>query len=514
MAGEYITINAKNGATFRAYLSLPPRGKGPGIVLCHEMYGANQTMRDVADIYACEGYVVAVPDLYWRTEAGLEFDYTSGDWQRAYALSQSFDYERGLDDVQATLAALQARGDVHSETTASVAARQLAQAEGKADGAGAAAGPSGDEDSPDARDAHDTQNATSDTSDTSSTAGADTGAATVVAKVMASVSPHAPETPGAAVLTDEHPVGPISHQPPSGIAVVGFAMGGKLAYLAGCRLRDVGCAVSYYGSGIDTMLDEAATLSGRLVLHLAENDKLVNKDVQSRIASRFDGSKNVEVYIYPGAEQGFSRRGSETYNRPLSTVAHQRTMAAVKREMGPYFNLSRLWDAHRRHCFVEPDVDAIMAGMVDDPYINHVPTQTGADGAVKARQFYERHVIGSLPADARQINISRTVGASQLVDEILFCFTHSCTVDWMLPGVAPTNRYVEIPMVAIVNFRGEKIFRQQIYWDQASLLVQIGHLEASALPIAGIECARKLVNDDLPSNGLIERAAASDAASR
>ena len=126
MAGEYIDINTQDGDTFRAYLSLPPRGKGPGIVLCHEIFGANATMRELADIYAAEGYVLAVPDLYWREEPGLEFDYTSGDWQRAFALSQSYDFDLGVDDVAATLATLRARPEVESETTASIAAQQAA----------------------------------------------------------------------------------------------------------------------------------------------------------------------------------------------------------------------------------------------------------------------------------------------------------------------------------------------------------------------------------------------------
>lgn len=437
MAGEYITIASKDGGRFRAYLSLPPRGKGPGIVLCHEIFGANATMREVADVYACEGYVVAVPDLYWREEPGLEFEYTTGDWQRAFALSQSYDYDLGVDDVAATLTALCERGDVHSESTAAVAAQN--------------------------------QSKRVDVGD------------------------------------DESPAGPVSKHPPSGIAVLGFSLGGRLAYLAGCRLPDVSCAVSFYGTGIEDMLDEAKSLSGRLVIHLPDKDKFVSADARRRIVEHFEGVKNVEVYVYPGADRGFSRRGSETYNRPSSYIAHQRTMAALKREMGPYFNLSRLWDAHCRSCFDTRDVNQIMAGMVDDPYVNHVPTSTGGDGAEKVREFYTRHFIASMPDDIRIVPISRTVGASQLVDEVLLCFTHTCQIDWLLPCVPASKRYVEIPMVAIVNFRGDKVFRQQIYWDQASLLVQVGRLSPDSLPVAGIETARKIVNDDLPSNELIAR---------
>jgi carboxymethylenebutenolidase len=89
------------------------------------------------------------------------------------------------------------------------------------------------------------------------------------------------------------------------------------------------------------------------------------------------------------------------------------------------------------------------------------------------------------------------------VDEMLFCFTHTREIDWMLPGVAPTGKYVEVPLVAIVCFRGNKLYNEHIYWDQASVLVQIGKLDSAALPVAGIESARKLVDKTLPSNTLM-----------
>ena len=100
--------------------------------------------------------------------------------------------------------------------------------------------------------------------------------------------------------------------------------------------------------------------------------------------------------------------------------------------------------------------------------------------------------------------ISRTVGATQIVDEMLFCFTHTTEIPWMLPGIAPTGKRVEIPLVAIVKFRGDKLYHEHIYWDQASVLVQVGLLDASTLPVAGIETGRKLLDETLPSNGLMK----------
>jgi len=109
------------------------------------------------------------------------------------------------------------------------------------------------------------------------------------------------------------------------------------------------------------------------------------------------------------------------------------------------------------------------------------------------------------------VPISRTVGATQIVDEMLFCFTHTVEIDWMLPGIAPTGRPVEIPLVAIVKFRGDKLYHEHIYWDQASVLAQIGLLDATGLPVAGVETARKLVDEQLPSNTLMPRWAKSTA---
>jgi carboxymethylenebutenolidase len=87
-------------------------------------------------------------------------------------------------------------------------------------------------------------------------------------------------------------------------------------------------------------------------------------------------------------------------------------------------------------------------------------------------------------------------------------FTHSIEIDWMLPGIAPTGKRVEIATVSIIQFRDGKLFNEHIYWDQASVLVQLGLLDPSTLPVAGVETARKVANPSLPSNQLMLRALA------
>ncbi|HLK26231.1 MAG TPA: nuclear transport factor 2 family protein [Caulobacteraceae bacterium] len=174
-------------------------------------------------------------------------------------------------------------------------------------------------------------------------------------------------------------------------------------------------------------------------------------------------------------------------------------------------DLAALWEAHCRCEFEIRDVDATMATMTPDPYVNHVPTMTGGVGHDQLKRFYKHHFIGANPPDTERVPVSRTVGADQIVDEMLFRFTHTCEVDWMLPGVAPTGKRVEVPLVAIVRFDDGRVAHEHIYWDQASVLVQVGLLDPARLPVAGAATARKVLDPTLPSNELMPRWAASAA---
>src|ERR1700692_403422 len=91
---------------------------------------------------------------------------------------------------------------------------------------------------------------------------------------------------------------------------------------------------------------------------------------------------------------------------------------------------------------------------------------------------------------------------------MVFQFTHTIRMDWMLPGVEPTGKRVEIPLVVVIHFRDGKLAHEHIYWDQASVLVQLGLLSPSELPVAGAETARKVMDPRGPSNELIHRAEA------
>ena len=235
MTHQMIDIAASDASgSFQAYLSLPPSGKGPGLVMAQEIFGVNQTMRDAADAYAAEGYVVLVPDLFWRQEAGVQLGYTPADWQRAFGYYQGFSEDKGVDDIQASLNALRAR----------------------------------------------------------------------------------PECVGQA-------------------GVLGFCLGGKLAYLAACR-TDAAVSVSYYGVGIEKALDEAAHIKGHLVLHIAENDQFCPPEARSAIVAAMSGRADTELYVYPGVDHAFARMGGEHFDAASAAAAHQRSMAALKSALGPH----------------------------------------------------------------------------------------------------------------------------------------------------------------------------------
>ena len=146
------------------------------------------------------------------------------------------------------------------------------------------------------------------------------------------------------------------------------------------------------------------------------------------------------------------------------------------------------------------DLDATMATMSDAPHLNHVPTMAGGVGQNGVRNFYRDHLVGKFfPPDVKMVSVSRTVGQDQVVDELFISFTHTTVIDWLLPGVAPTGKAVEMAVAVIVGFQGDKISHEHIYWDQAGVLVQIGLLNPAGLPVTGAESARKVLNPKLPS---------------
>ena len=402
MAGAMIDIPVAGGGGFRGYLTVPAAGSGPGLVIEQEIFGVNASLRAIADLYAEEGYVCLVPDLFWRMEPGVDLGYEGDDLAKAFGFYQRFGVDQGLADIGAAIEALRAR----------------------------------------------------------------------------------PECTGK-------------------VGAMGFCLGGKLAYLTAAR-HDIAAAVSFYGVGIEQALTESGGIACPVLMHFAAEDSYVPKAAVEAVSAHFAGRPEVRIHVYPGVDHAFYNHDrSDAYHRPSAMVAHSRTIALLRGAIGPAYDLEALWENHLHHEFGSRDTAATMATMVAEPYVNHIPTMTGGTGAAALSRFYAEHFIPKMPKDATLTPLSRTVGADRVVDELIFSFTHDEEIEWMLPGVAPTGKAVSVPLVAIVAFRGDKLHHEHIYWDQASVLVQVGLLEADGLPVAGAETARKAVDETLPSNRMI-----------
>ena len=167
-------------------------------------------------------------------------------------------------------------------------------------------------------------------------------------------------------------------------------------------------------------------------------------------------------------------------------------------------DIGAVFDDHVAAEFVDMDLEATMTTMTDDPYVNHVPVMTGGVGFEDVRRFYGDCFIGKWPQDIAITPVSRTVGEDQVVDELVLAFTHDIEMPQLLPGVAPTGKHVQLAFCVVVGFEGGKVSHEHIYWDQASLLTQVGLLDSAELPVTGAEQAENVLDPRAhPVNELI-----------
>jgi len=238
------------------------------------------------------------------------------------------------------------------------------------------------------------------------------------------------------------------------------------------------------------------TLNGQVVLHTSGGE---THPLAEPVAALPDG----RVHLYDHCQPGFIDTSLPAHDKWAARIAYSRTLAPLRRVMGPYYDLAGLFAKHLRLEFVEKDAHATMETMIEEPYVNHVPTRTGGVGHQLLERFYKYHFIPTQPEDRQNTVISETVGADTVVLEILGRFTHDKVMDHMLPGIPPSGKKVELPVVVVASFRGDKLYNEHIYWDQASLLTQVGALEPGDLPISGAVAAHKLEDIGLPSNELM-----------
>jgi carboxymethylenebutenolidase len=171
--------------------------------------------------------------------------------------------------------------------------------------------------------------------------------------------------------------------------------------------------------------------------------------------------------------------------------------------------LSGAWDQHLASEFAATSADQALATMAADPHVNHVPLMIGGRGRTELHDFYANHFLNQIPPDIEIVNVSRTIGQGRVVDEMIMRFTHTVLLDWVLPGIEPTGKHVELPFVVVVQFQGDKVAHEHLYWDQASVLVQVGLLDRT-LPVRGGEIAAQVIDPSHPMNELIRRANAND----
>ncbi|KAE8354030.1 carboxymethylenebutenolidase [Aspergillus coremiiformis] len=237
---------------------------------------------------------------------------------------------------------------------------------------------------------------------------------------------------------------------------------------------------------------------------------------------------NRTVYSYADASSaGFMIPGHSDFQITSAGVAHTRSLAFLKKYLnGPYFDLEKIWEEHTWYEFGDRSVEKTMATMVQEPYVNHIPTMTGGIGRAQLSKFYLEHFIFNNPTDTSLELISRTIGTDRIVDEFILSLTHNKEIDWLLPGIPPTGKPLRIPFTSVVNIRGDRLYHEHIAWDQATVLVQLGLMPQYLpypyalpggqvpgpgkrfeyrVPAAGVETAIKLQDEHgVPSNKMFE----------
>jgi carboxymethylenebutenolidase len=294
------------------------------------------------------------------------------------------------------------------------------------------------------------------------------------------------------------------------VGAVGFCLGGHLTRPLSVRFRP-DCAVGYYGVSIEKTLSEAKDLASPLMLHIAGKDRYCPPEAQQQIHATLDENPLVTIHHYPDQDHAFGRPGGDHYDAPAAEIANLRTLEFFVRNLAgeglatAQQSLSERWDEHVKYEFATRDTEDTLKTMAPDAYVNHVPVMTGGVGHDQLREFYSQRFIPQMPPDTSMTPVSRTIGVDRVVDEMVFEFTHTIRMDWALPGVEPTGKHVKVPLIVVVHFRDGKLAHEHIYWDQASILVQLGLIDAKNLPVAGVETAEKVLHPNLPANELMNR---------
>ncbi|KAJ5219671.1 hypothetical protein N7468_008875 [Penicillium chermesinum] len=220
------------------------------------------------------------------------------------------------------------------------------------------------------------------------------------------------------------------------------------------------------------------------------------------------------VYTYYEAQPGFAEHDMEEYDHLSASIAWSRTVSVLRKGFSRDVDIEKGLEDHEEAKFFKSNISETMESYVKHktPTVTYASTLSGGIGAQELQRFYQRFFIGKLPPSMHIRLLSRTTGSDRIVDELYVSFEHSQEIPWMLPGVPPTNKPVEIVLVSIVSIRSAKLYSEHVYWDQASVLVQVGLLDpklvpngfsgVDRLPVIGREAARRILHEDPEVEGV------------
>ncbi|RMD41169.1 hypothetical protein DV735_g3956, partial [Chaetothyriales sp. CBS 134920] len=198
--------------------------------------------------------------------------------------------------------------------------------------------------------------------------------------------------------------------------------------------------------------------------------------IAGKAAASIKGPEGLRKFYYRTTQSSkFATPFHPHFHYNAEALTHTRNLTHLKPLLGgPYFDLDTIWDEHTYYEFADRSVEHTMSTMVQEPYVNHVPTLTGGIGREALTQFYRNNFIFNNSADTELELISRVIGIDRVVDEFIFKFTHDREIDWLIPGIPPTQKKVEVPFTAVVNIRGDRLYHEHIAWDQCTVLRQLG----------------------------------------
>lgn len=258
------------------------------------------------------------------------------------------------------------------------------------------------------------------------------------------------------------------------------------------------------------------------VLGIQGKKKIIDKRIGDGSGLGGELKLSFQAYKYPGVEEGFAESDLDEYDAAAAGVAWSRTLGVVRKALRIASDIERIRDEQLDRMFdsnlntseydkadIHPDarkgnVQKALALTSQNPAVLHVPSLTGAFHEEDLGDFYSEFFQPS-PASLNCKLLSRTVGTDRIIDEMSLSFNHNKVIPWLLPGIPATNRRIEVVIVSIVCIKAGKLFSEKVYWDQASVLMQVGLLDPNLvpdkfkdkgvekLPVIGAESARAAV---------------------